>query len=124
MKSVALAWAIGGVVAAGCTVQPAVNDVSDGRTLVIFHNNAGPMCLAALDWLDGVKAEYAALVIEEHLTYEAGEVSLLTELQAQVVISQGMSANFEYLPIMFFENQAFSGFNDDVAEALVKLLFP
>jgi hypothetical protein len=94
----------------------------EAATLLIFHNNSGPMCLAALDWLDGVKSEDPALVVEEHLTYETGERLLLIQLEAQFQTSQGVSTSFEYLPIVFFRDQAFSGFNDEVAEALQGLL--
>jgi hypothetical protein len=101
-----------------------VDGEDDGETytLVIFHNNSGPMCLAALDWLDSMEPEHPALVVEEHLTYEAGETELLTQLEAQFQTSQGVSTSFTYLPIVFFEEQAFSGFNDGVAEMLEELL--
>ncbi len=91
-------------------------------TLLIFHNNSGPMCLAALDWLDSVQPEHPALAVEEHLTYEAGETELLAQLEAQFQTSQGVSTSFGYLPIVFFEGQAFSGFNDEIAEMLEGLL--
>jgi len=92
------------------------------ETLVIFHNNSGPMCMAALDWLSGVHAEHPALVIEEHLTYEAGEAELLVQLEARFETSRGVSTTFGYLPIIFVRQQAFSGFDDAVAEALEGLL--
>ena len=98
------------------------DDEVEEYTLLIFHNGSGPMCFAALDWLDDVKAQHPALVIEEHLTYEAGERDLLTEIKEQYQTSQGVSTSFEYLPIMFFEGQAFSGFDDGVAAALQELL--
>ena len=80
------------------------------------------MCLAALDWLGRVRSEHPQLVIEEHLTYEAGEAELLAQLKAQYQASQGVSTSFEYLPIVFFQGQAFSGFDDDIAGALQELL--
>jgi hypothetical protein len=80
------------------------------------------MCLEALDWLDSVKPEYPALVVEEHLTDEAGEIELLVQLEAEFRTSQGVSTSFEYLPIIFFQQEAFSGFNDEVADALQGLL--
>jgi hypothetical protein len=95
---------------------------STGETLLFFQNNSGPMCLAALDWLDSMKSEHPALVVEEHLTYEAGETELLAQLEAQFQSSQGVSTSFEYLPIVFFRGQAFSGFNDEVARMLEELL--
>ena len=122
MKFLVTALAVGCALLGGCTAQPYANDASDVGKLLIFHNNSGPMCLAALDWLDSVKSEHPGLVIEEHLTYEAGEIELLNELEAQFQMSEGVSTNFEYLPIVFFQGQAFSGFNDEIAEALQGLL--
>jgi hypothetical protein len=81
------------------------------------------MCLAALGWLDSVAPEHPTVVVEEHLTYEPGERDLLVELEAQFQASQGVSTSFGYLPIMFFRGQAFSGFNDEIALALLAL-FP
>jgi hypothetical protein len=100
------------------TCMPALAD----ETLLMFHNNRGPMCLAALDWLETAKSEYPTLVIEEHLTYEAGEMELLGQLEEQFQTSEGVSTSFGYLPILFFREQAFSGFNDEIAEALEDLL--
>lgn len=124
MRFVVTTLAIGSVLFGGCTAQPDANDTSDADALLIFHNNSGPMCLAALDWLDSVKSEYPGLVIEEHLTYEVGEAELLVQLEAQFQTSQGASTSFEYLPIIFFQEQVFSGFNDQIAEALQELLPP
>ena len=122
MRFVVTTLAIGGVLLGGCTAQPGANDASDADTLLIFHNDSGPMCLAALDWLESVKSEHPALVIEEHLTYEAGETEFLVQLEAQFQTSQGVSTSFEYLPIVFFQGQAFSGFNDEIAAVLQELL--
>ena len=113
--------AIGSALLGGCSTQPYPNDASDVQRLLIFHNNSGPMCLTALDWLDSMKLEHPTLVVEEHLTYEIGETELLAELEAQFKTSQGLSSSFEYLPIVFFQGQAFSGFNDEIAEALQAL---
>jgi hypothetical protein len=90
--------------------------------LLIFHNNTGPMCLQALDWLNTVRGQYPGLVIEEHLTVEAGQMDLLNQLTARFSQSQGVSASFAYLPIVFYQYEAFSGFNDDVRDALAALI--
>ena len=122
MRFVVTTLGIGSVLLGGCSAQPYANDASDVGTLLIFHNNSGPMCLAALDWLGSVRSEHPALVIEEHLTYEAGETELLAQLKAEFQTSEGVSTSFEYLPIIFFRGQAFSGFNDEIVEALQELL--
>ena len=123
MRIAVTTLAVGSVSLGACAAQPYVNDASDADTLLIFHNNNGPMCLAALDWLDGVRSEHPALTIEEHLTYEAGESELLAQLEAQFQASEGVSTDFEYLPIVFFQDRAFSGFDDETAEVLQGFLF-
>ena len=80
------------------------------------------MCLVALDWLDSVKPEQPALVVEEHLTYDPGVRDLLIQLELEYQTSRGVSTSFEYLPIVFFQGRAFSGFDDDIAGALQELL--
>ena len=100
---------------------------TDGGTLEpvplhIFHNGAGPMCVQALDWLANLQTTHPELSVTEHLTFEADQVELLLQLEAQYGTSQGVSEDFGYLPIIFFQNQAFSGFNDDIATTLDTLL--
>ena len=111
----------------GCPTASGPADTSDPQTpnpdtLHIFHNNSGPMCLAALDWLADTQATYPALTVEEHLTYEDGETELLRQYESLYAGSQGVSASFAYLPIIFFRGQAFSGFDDDVGQTLEGLL--
>lgn len=104
---------------AGCVPLPSR---SDENTLVIFHNGTGPMCLEALNWLDMKQAEQPGLLIEEHLTTDAAGFALLEELTSQYGQSQGLSAAFGYLPVIFFRGQAFSGFDDGVAQSLAGLI--
>ncbi len=98
------------------------DDETDLGTLLMFHNNAGSMCLEALDWFNSIVEDYPTLKVEEHLTTEDGEVALMYELEAEFSASQGVSTTFGYLPIMFYQDQAFSGFNDEVRDALLRLL--
>lgn len=90
--------------------------------LVIFHNATGPMCLEALAWLEAMRSEYPGLVVEEHLTTQEASVELLYEMEAGYGPSQGISATFGYLPIIFYHGQAFSGFDDDVKASLATLV--
>lgn len=104
----------------GC---PGVDENPPGTdTLVIFHNGAGTMCLDALAWLETAKAEYPNLRVEEHLTTQQASVDLLREMKAEYDGSQGVSATFGYLPIVFYHGQAFSGFNDAVESSLAALM--
>jgi len=111
-----------GALAVGCSPGPYDDYVIDENTLVIFHNGSGPMCLEAVEWLGTMQAEHSGLVVEEHLTTNPANVALLAELKSRYGQSQGVSTTFGYLPIIFFHGQAFSGFNDEVQEALGALI--
>ncbi|MBN1511999.1 MAG: hypothetical protein JXB13_08290 [Phycisphaerae bacterium] len=97
---------------------------SAADTMLVFHNNSGPMCMAALRWMEEAQAEFSSLVIEEHLTTDADEADLLDQLVDQFVASEGVSTSFEYLPIFFFKGRAFSGFDAEVEAAMEALLQP
>jgi ABC-type glycerol-3-phosphate transport system substrate-binding protein len=108
--------------AGGCPAVPSVVEPPDEDTLVVFHNNSGPMCLDALDWLADVQAAHPSLAIEVRLTHEPGETDRLLKFTTLYGVSQGVSTSFEYLPIIFFRGQAFSGFDAEIAAALEALL--
>lgn len=91
-------------------------------TLVIFHNGGGPMCMEALDWLAAMQSQHPDLVVEEHLTTNPANLPLLAQMKALYGPSQGVSTTFGYLPIVFSSGQAFSGFNDEVQNALAALI--
>lgn len=122
MKQTVIVFAMAGVPFCGCAPGPAGEDAPVAEKLLIFHNNSGPMCLQALDWLDSVRSEHPELAVEEHLTYEPGTIELLNQMKAQVEQSQGVSTTFGFLPIIFFQGQAFSGFNDDIKGTLAALI--
>ncbi len=90
--------------------------------MLIFHNGTGPMCLEALSWVETMRAAHPDLVIEEHLTTEPAGLALFRQLESQYGYSQGLSANFGYLPVIFLKGQAFSGFNEAVKAALASLI--
>lgn len=116
------AVAVTALVLGGCPSTSTPADTPDPDVLHMFHNNSGPMCLAALVWLADLRAAHPALTVAEHQTYEAGETDRLMQFEAQHTASQGVSDSFAYLPIIFFQGQAFSGFNDEVAQAIEGLL--
>jgi len=102
------------------TPDPANEAVNN--TLLMFHNNRGPMCLEMLRWLESIKIDHPTLVVEEHITTEAGTRELLNQLIAEYGVSEGMSENFRYLPITFYRGEAFSGFNNEVKIRLKELM--
>lgn len=83
------------------------------NTLKVFHNGQGEMCLQFLEF-----AETIDYPIEEHLVTDDDFYALLTKYQNQFGQSQGVSEDFGYYPIIFINNQAFSGFNDQVQAAI------
>ena len=56
--------------------------------------------------------------IEEHLTDEKNFYALLDRYRIQIPQSEGVSDSYEYFPIIFLKNRAFSGFDENVRRAL------
>ncbi|MEA1925560.1 MAG: hypothetical protein U9M95_06800 [Candidatus Altiarchaeota archaeon] len=102
------------------TPDPANEAVNN--TLLMFHNNLGPMCLEMLKWLESTKTEHPSLTVEEHITTDSGTRQLMNQLIAEYGASGGISKNFRYLPITFYRGEAFSGFNKEVQTRLQKLM--
>ena len=121
MKQILLCAVVSSALAGGCVPGP-TGDLPGEDTLAIFHNGSGPMCLEALAWLETMQAEHPDLVVEEYLTTNVANLAILTELKSEYGQSQGVSTTFGYLPIIFFSGQVFSGFNDEVQEALGGLI--
>jgi len=91
--------------------------VSDMKTAdpVMFHNGQGEMCLQAIEFFKKNNIEY-----KEHLNTEAEFGTILSQYQAEYPTSIGESENYRYLPIIFYEGKAYSGFNDDVAQSILQ----
>jgi len=106
----------------GCGPNPYADYVRDPNSLLIFHNNSGPMCLEALAWLEQMQTQHPALQVEEHLTTEPAETLLLARLEGEFSGSSGVSSQFAFLPIIFYQDQAYSGFDEQVAAALEALV--
>jgi hypothetical protein len=85
------------------------------NTLKVFHNGQGEMCLQFLEFADTI--DYP---LEEHLVTDADFRALLTKYQTQFGQSQGVSETFGYYPIIFINDQAFSGFNEEVKAAILR----
>lgn len=122
MRTWTILTVMAGMVAGGCITGPPVITVPDPGTLVIFHNNTGPMCFACLDWIADAKTRFPDLVVKEYLVYEPAGSLMLAQLMQQSPTSQGVSTSYGYLPVLFLQGQGFSGFNDEIAQALEELL--
>lgn len=85
-----------------------------GRKLVIFHNGAGPMCQDAVDFIATLD-----FPVEEHLLGERDFIALMTTHMRGHPGSEGVSDSFGLFPIIFLGERAFSGFDADVAQALL-----
>lgn len=84
-----------------------------GETLVMFHNGRGPMCHDAQAFLAGL-----GYPVEEHLVGEKNFHGLLDRYRIQIPNSEGVSAAYEYFPIIFLKGRAFSGFDETVRSAI------
>ncbi len=84
-----------------------------GEKLVMYHNGTGPMCLDAVNFTENL--DYT---VEEHLTTESDFYDNLNELKETYGTSEGVSRSFDYYPIIFIKDKAFSGFNDEVKEKI------
>ena len=78
------------------------------------------MCVNQLKFLEELKPQYLSLIIVEHLTTEQGTMEILRELKASYSASEGISKTFGFLPITFINDHAYSGFNREVEEKLLK----
>src|SRR5690606_2584321 len=83
--------------------------------VVIFHNNTGPMCLEALDFLRENNIEH-----EQHLTTDSDYSVQLEAYKADNPTSEGVSTNYGYYPLIFVNGSAFSGFNNEIGEDIIE----
>ncbi|MEW6380700.1 MAG: polysaccharide deacetylase family protein [bacterium] len=88
-----------------------------GSRIIIFHNGYGSMCLAALDFLQGL--DYPLV---QHLNTDADYRDRLNELMTQYGSSEGISDTFGYLPVIFVKDKAYSGFDDQVKEGILQAI--
>lgn len=83
--------------------------------LIMFHNGKGPMCLEAQEFLKTV--DYP---VEEFLNTQAGFRDQLEKLKREFGQSEGVSESFGYYPIIFINDRAFSGFNEEIKTEIIK----
>ncbi len=87
----------------------------DQNEVVIFHNGQGEMCLEALQFLQEHQLQYS-----EYLTTEPHFSELLMSYQQQYPTTEGVSTRYQYLPFIFYQGQAYSGFDETVKDALLQ----
>jgi hypothetical protein len=83
--------------------------------IIMFHNGKGPMCLEASEFLKTI--DYPT---EQVLDSEQDFGEKLNEAKANFSQSEGVSSSFGYYPIIFVGNRAFSGFNQDIKNEILK----
>lgn len=82
--------------------------------MIIFHNGRGQMCLDALSFIE--KIDYPT---EQFLEGEEDFYKRLNELTSNFSVSEGVSDSFGYYPIIFVGERAFSGFSEEIKEAIL-----
>ncbi len=90
---------------------------SEGSKIIVFHNNKGPMCL---EFLDFVKALDYPIEIEQHLVEDKDFSKTLMSYKEKHIESEGFSSSYGYYPIIFINDRAFSGFNEEVKSEILK----
>ena len=86
-----------------------------GDRVVVFHNGSGNMCLDMLDFFKEHKIQY-----EEHLTTDTDFISQLNSYKKGK--SEGVSDSYGYYPIIFIDDRAFSGFNEEIKQEIRGLI--
>ena len=72
------------------------------------------MCLEFLEFIK--KIDYP---IEQYLDSQSNFYQTLENYKAKFNRSQGLSTDFGYYPIIFIKDKAFSGFNQDIKQAIL-----
>jgi hypothetical protein len=93
--------------------EPADTSAVDNKILM-FHNGTGPMCLTAMEFVENL--DYP---VEQVLDDEDNFRQRLNEMKNKFEQSQGVSNSFGYYPIIFVNDKAFSGFNDQIKNQIL-----
>ncbi|MGA1826042.1 MAG: protease inhibitor I42 family protein [bacterium] len=88
-----------------------------GKKIIFFHNGKGPMCLDFLDFINTI--DYP---IEEHIVNEENFKNHLKALITEFGSSNGVSESFDFYPIIFIKNKAFSGFNEVIKNEILTIM--
>jgi hypothetical protein len=94
-----------------------ITQVDAQNKIVVFHNGQGPMCLDFLEFIKTIKYP-----VEQHLTTDNDFGSQLEAYKTKFGKSNGVDENFGYYPIIFIGDKAYSGFDDDIKQDILKHL--
>lgn len=90
---------------------------STDNNVVVFHNGTGPMCVEMEEFFQENNIEY-----EEHLITDTDFGTQLNAYKGSISKSEGISDSYSYYPIIFIGNKAYSGFNEEIGEEILKML--
>jgi len=85
------------------------------KGIIVFHNGKGPMCLKFLEFIKSAKHP-----VSQYLESQEDFYSVLKSYKTKFGQSEGVSKDFEYYPIIFIKDKAYSGFNDNIKEAILR----
>lgn len=88
---------------------------STNNKIVVLHNGQGPMCIEFLNFIKTL--DYP---VEQHLTTDKDFSEILISHKSKFNESEGLSSLFDYYPMIFINNRAFSGFDEAVKAEILK----
>ncbi|RJR23776.1 hypothetical protein C4578_03715 [Candidatus Microgenomates bacterium] len=92
-----------------------IPDLKTKESITVFHNGKGPMCLEFIEF-----AKTLDFPVEQHLDTEEKFYETLESYKSKFPKSQGVSESFGYYPIIFLNNKAYSGFNEEIKKEILK----
>ncbi|MBD3360157.1 MAG: hypothetical protein GF365_05655 [Candidatus Buchananbacteria bacterium] len=98
---------------AGQEQESADTSAVDNKILM-FHNGTGPMCLDAMEFVEDINYP-----VEQVLNDEENFRQRFNEIKNKFEQSQGVSDSFGYYPIIFVNDKAFSGFNEQIKNQIL-----
>jgi len=93
------------------TTEEMSNDVESEKVeIIMFHNETGPMCIDAIEFLEENYIAY-----QQHIPTDIDFHEQLEKYKANFEgVSEGVSESFGYYPIIIVTHRAFSGFDNEI----------
>lgn len=101
------------------TVNKADDTQIQNTKVVMFHNGTGPMCLEAMEFFEKNDIKYS-----QYLNTDPSYEAELKSYKQNFLLSEGISSNFGYFPIIFVGDRVFSGFNEEIGNDILETTFP